>query len=84
MGLYAAINLHDLGFYPTTRNAGVVIDYGYGNNEFERIFHSFVSSYCPVRTGNLLSSIHCEIHGMEIEVYTQCEYAQYVEYGTAL
>lgn len=84
MGLYATINLHDLGFYPTTRNAGVAIDYSYGNGEFETVFHSFISSYCPVRTGNLLSSIHCEARGMEIDVYTQCEYAQHVEYGTAL
>jgi hypothetical protein len=83
MGLYATISLHDLGFYPTTRNAGAVIDYSDGNNAFETIFHSFISTNCPVRTGNLLSSIHCEFRDMEIDIYTKCEYAEYVEYGTA-
>ncbi len=82
MGLYAEINLRDLGFWPTTRNGGFIINYTPGLNTFKNVFYESVRGNCPVRTGNLLGSIHCEIQGMSILIYTQCPYAQYVEYGT--
>lgn len=82
MGLYAEINLRDLGFWPTTRNGGFIINYTPGFTEFQNTFRSSIVENCPVRTGNLLSSIHCEINDMIILIYTQCSYAQCVEYGT--
>lgn len=82
MGLYAEINLRDLGFWSKTRNGGFIINYDPGFVAFQTRFRESIVANCPVRTGNLLSSIHCEISGMTIRVYTQCSYAQYVEYGT--
>lgn len=82
MGLYAEINLRYMGFWPTTRNGGFIINYDPGFAVFQSRFRASIVANCPVRTGNLLSSIHCEISGMTIRVYTQCPYAQYVEYGT--
>lgn len=38
---------------------------------------------CPVDTGNLRNSISCESDGLEGCIYTNVEYAPYVEYGTS-
>lgn len=82
MGLYCEVSLKNLGFWPSTRNAGVVVDYNYGNQIFEKKFHEMTSFLCPVRTGNLLGSLSCEGNGMTIIATTDCEYAEYVEFGT--
>ena len=82
MGLYAELNLHDLGFWPTTRNGMYPVDYTQGNEIFKSVFHTATSAACPIRTGNLLGSLHCEAEGMVLRIYTLCPYAEYVEYGT--
>lgn len=82
MGLYAELDLHSLGFWPETRNAMIPVDYSMGNEMFKSLFHTAISASCPIRTGNLLGSIHCEAEDMILRIYTQCPYAEYVEYGT--
>jgi len=83
MGLYASFNLqNDLGLWSSTRNFQFPADYTMGNWIFKNTFDSVIRSNCPVRTGNLLSSIKCYIDGLDIILYTDCEYAQFVEYGT--
>lgn len=39
---------------------------------------------CPVKTGDLRRSITFEVDKNECEVYTNKEYAPYVEYGTGI
>ena len=82
MGLYASLNLSQLGFWGTTRNGQFPVDYNTGNSIFLNTFHTETATNCPVRTGNLLGSIHGSVSGMSGEFYTQCDYAEYVEYGT--
>ena len=83
MGLLCELNLHDLGFWPSSRNYGIVADYSKGNQVFQNTFHSVISELCPVATGYLLGSIHCSADGMTISAFTLCEYAECVEYGTS-
>lgn len=83
MGLIAELDLRQLGFWQTTRNAGYVADYTAGLETFKRIFHTYTTEHCPVRTGHLLGSLHCENAGpMGLIIYTNCSYAENVEYGT--
>lgn len=49
---------------------------------FREAFMSSIETLCPVRTGYLRSTCHCDISGNNIECYADAEYAQYVEYGT--
>lgn len=51
---------------------------------FQRVFMETIHQLCPVRTGYLISTIHCEYdrYTGEIECYAEADYAQYVEYGT--
>lgn len=50
---------------------------------FERAFMNTARELCPVRTGYLRSTIHCDVSGDMIECYADADYAQYVEYGTS-
>lgn len=83
MGLLCELNLRDLGFWPSSRNYGIIADYSAGNQVFQNTFNSVISERCPVATGRLLSSIHCSAAGMTIRAFTSCEYAECVEYGTS-
>jgi len=49
---------------------------------FRDAFMDSIETLCPVRTGYLRSTCHCDISGGNIECYANAEYAQYVEYGT--
>lgn len=50
------------------------------------IVESYAKSYCPVDTGNLRNSIHMRMIDEDTtgKVYTSCEYAPYVEFGTGM
>lgn len=50
---------------------------------FKSAFDNVIYTMCPVRTGFLRSSCHCEISNELIECFADAEYAQYVEYGTS-
>lgn len=52
-------------------------------NAFQQAFMDKINELCPVRTGKLLNSIHCEVDAFgSVEVWADAEYAQYVEFGT--
>ena len=82
MGLYARVDLEDLGFYPFTLKGEIEVNYSRGFEVFEEVFSDIISGLCPVRTGNLIESINCDWGDMEIYAETLCDYAEYVEYGT--
>lgn len=81
MGLYAEFNINDF-MYPTELGYGVIADYSAGTQAFIDTFVSQARSMVPVRTGNLMASISGDGGGDGGMLYTDCEYAQYVEYGT--
>lgn len=82
MGLYTDINAYDFGFAPFLP-MGVIADYSAGNSILLDTFVSQARANVPVRTGNLMASITGAIgEDGTCMLYTDCEYAPYVEYGT--
>lgn len=81
MGLYAEFYTDDFG-YPVDLGYGITADYSAGCQAFVDTFVSEARAMVPVRTGNLMSSISGNGGGNGGMVYADCEYAQYVEYGT--
>jgi hypothetical protein len=82
MGLYTDINVYDFDFTPFLPN-GIIIDYSEGNNILLDTFLLEARANVPVRTGNLMSSITGAIEeDGTCMLYTECDYAPYVEYGT--
>ena len=81
MGLYAEFNTYDFG-YPVELGYGITADYSAGCHAFVDTFVSEARGMVPVRTGNLMASITGVDGGNGGMLYTDCEYAQYVEYGT--
>lgn len=57
-------------------------------NKAVKIVHAQAKSLAPVDTGNLAGSIHMETktipNGVQGRVYTNLEYAPYVEFGTGV
>lgn len=87
MGLYWECDvIEDLG-YPKYEIAsgGIIINYDYsaGCEMFRAIFLANVIKKCPVATGHLLYSVNSKTQNTTIRCWTDCDYAQYVEYGTA-
>lgn len=81
MGLYAEFNTDDFG-YPVELGYGITADYSAGCHAFVDTFVSEARGMVPVRTGNLMASISGADGGNGGMLYADCEYAQYVEYGT--
>lgn len=87
MGLYWECDvIEDLG-YPKYEIApsGIIINYDYsaGCEMFRAVFLANVMNKCPVATGHLLYSVNSKTQNTTIRCWTNCDYAQYVEYGTA-
>lgn len=82
MGLRASFSVADLGYPLATPNLQMPISYSAAAETFVRVFLDTAQSLVPVRTGNLMNSIMAESNGSDVLCYTDCEYAQYVEYGT--
>ena len=83
MGLLVDFDLvDDFEFTTETPTLGIPIDYEEGMNEFETVFMNTIDSLCPIDTGFLHDSINVEIFDTSVRAWTDCEYAQYVEYGT--
>ena len=83
MGLLAEFDIiADFGFKTETPTVGIPIYYDDGMEEFETVFMDTIEELCPVDTGFLHDSIQVETTDTTVKVWTDCEYAQYVEYGT--
>lgn len=83
MGLLVEFDLvKDFEFTTETPTLGIPIYYDDGMGEFETVFMDTIDDLCPVDTGFLHDSIQVEIGDTSIKAWTDCEYAQYVEYGT--
>lgn len=84
MGLYASVDIFsDLQFIATTPVLGLTPDYNPGCAIFCSVFEKVAKELCPVDTGNLQQSLTADTDGMTYcEAITNCEYAQYQEYGT--
>lgn len=62
---------------------GIEPFYGDGFDVFCDTFIEVSTAYCPVDTGYLRSTLTADTDGFAwAECYTDCEYAQYQEYGT--
>lgn len=83
MGLRAQFTMDDLGYAECTSEMGVYIDYSEGCDVFVETFLAAATDMVPVDTGYLQSSIEAYAYGDECVCETYCEYAEYVEYGTA-
>lgn len=82
MGLLAEFTMDDLGYADSTEELGVYIDYSYGCEVFVKTFLEVARDLVPVDTGHLLGSIEASATSDSCTCITECEYAQYVEYGT--
>lgn len=84
MGLYASFDvINDFGYIEATETYNVRPDYGPGCDVFVDTFLSVADSLVPVDTGYLQSTLSADTDGNSFcEVETDCEYAQYPEYGT--
>ena len=83
MGLLAEFDIiADFGFKTETPTVGIPIYYDDGMEEFETVFMDTIEELCPVDTGFLHDSIQVETTDTTVKAWTDCEYAQYVEYGT--
>lgn len=60
----------------------VVYDYSEGCDIFVDTFLAIATDLVPVDTGNLMNSLDASTDGTEVTAETDCEYAEYVEYGT--
>ena len=60
----------------------VVYDYSEGCDIFVDTFLAIATDLVPVDTGNLMSSLDASTDGTAVTAKTDCEYAEYVEYGT--
>lgn len=90
MGLYAYVDLEDAGFETEleaedARGAiqTVEVDYSTAIGRFVATFMQIATDLVPVRTGYLRSTIKAQVLGpVQAECIADCEYAEYVEYGT--
>ena len=60
----------------------VVYDYSEGCDIFVDTFLAIATDLVPVDTGHLMSSLDASTDGTRVTAKTDCEYAEYVEYGT--
>lgn len=82
MGLLAQFSISDLGMPEATDILGLYVDYSDGCSAFAETFYSVATDLVPIDTGRLLGSISAQSTGDGCICEADCEYAQYVEYGT--
>lgn len=82
MGLLAEFTVFDLGYAEATAIETIFIDYSYGCQVFADTFVSVAKDLVPVYTGYLRSTITASASDDGCCCETDCDYAQYVEYGT--
>ena len=84
MGLFCEFDvIDDFGYLDETEEYQIAPDYSEGNETFVKVFLSTSRDLVPVDTGYLQSTLAADTDG-DSYCYceTDCEYAQYVEYGT--
>lgn len=84
MGLYCEFDvINDFGYLDETEEYSIMPDYSDGNEIFISVFLRTARELVPVDTGYLRSTIQADSDGDSFcYCKTDCEYAQYVEYGT--
>lgn len=82
MGLYVEFSVYDLGFIESTPNLGISPPYSEGCNVFVDTFLTVANELVPVDTGFLRSTLEADTDGFSCSAGTDCEYAEFVEYGT--
>lgn len=84
MGLLCEFDVvADFGFLDETEEYGIVPDYSEGCEIFVEAFLKYSHQLVPVDTGYLRSTLDAGSSDTSCYAETDCEYAQYVEYGTA-
>lgn len=83
MGLYVEFDvIDDFGYIEATEEYGIIPDYSQGCNVFVKTFLEIARELVPVDTGYLKHSLRAECDDTYCCAETNCEYAQYPEYGT--
>ena len=84
MGLLCEFDVvADFGFLDETEEYGIVPDYSEGCEIFIEAFLRYSHQLVPVDTGYLRSTLNAGGGDTSCYAETDCDYAQYVEYGTA-
>lgn len=82
MGLRCSFDIQDMGYDIATPQLGIEPDYSEGFEIFVETFLDTAQDLVPVDTGYLMSSIDASTDEVSVTCEADCEYAQYVEYGT--
>lgn len=83
MGLLVEFDLiNDFGFLDETEEYGIVPDYSEGCEVFVKTFLEIANDLVPVDTGYLKHTLEAEYDDTYCVAETDCEYAQYPEFGT--
>ena len=84
MGLFVEFDVvEDFGYLDMTEEYGIIPDYGPGCDLFVEVFLDIANSMVPVDTGYLQSTLTASTDGNTYcYAETDCEYAQYPEFGT--
>lgn len=92
MGLYVGFDPIDVGLPQIlqhtvevgfeSEDVEIEVDYSYACDIFVDTFLAIATRLVPVDTGYLRSTLDAWTDGFWCEATTECEYAEYVEYGT--
>ena len=83
MGLFVEFDLvEDFGYLDETKEYGIVPDYSEGCQVFVETFLEIANQRVPVDTGYLKSTLTADYDDTYCYAETDCEYAQYPEFGT--
>lgn len=84
MGLFAEFDvIADFGYLDQTEEYGIIPDYSEGCDVFVEMFLKYSRQLVPVRTGYLRSTLDAGSSDTSCYAETDCDYAEYVEYGTS-
>lgn len=83
MGLLVEFDvINDFGFIDETEEYGIIPDYSEGCEVFVEVFLEVAKELVPVDTGYLKHTLEAECDDISCRAETDCEYAQYPEFGT--
>ena len=83
MGLLCEFDVvNDFGYIDSTEEYNIYPDYSLGCEVFVETFLEVSRQLVPVDTGYLRSTLDASSDDTSCRAETDCEYAQYVEYGT--